>query len=200
MREAFILSLILILVILLPLKSLCYNSFYQRIIAPVESEKKSIPPKDTVISNIPVQIFQVKTISGKEWNNANLRNKIVVLNFWFIACAPCRSELPLINEVASEYKNDTSIVFISISTMDDSSQLLFVKKHWHIKYQMVPHRIDICQAFHIEEYPTNLILYKDKVAFKAVGYHPDIDKRLTAIINEIKQHVGGHRPEYDSQN
>ena len=30
-----------------------------------------------------------------------LRGRVVVLNFWFLACAPCQAEIPSLNKLVS---------------------------------------------------------------------------------------------------
>lgn len=45
----------------------------------------------------------------------NFDNKVVVLEFWATWCSPCLANVPHINEVINHYKNDTSVVFISIT-------------------------------------------------------------------------------------
>ena len=44
-------------------------------------------------------MFKVKTIGGKRLTLAELQGKVVVINFWFIGCAPCISEMPALNKL-----------------------------------------------------------------------------------------------------
>lgn len=134
-----------------------------------------------------VSDFSCITISGEKIETKNIKNKIIVLNFWFIACAPCREELKSLTKLANNYKKDTNIVFLSVSSMDGKEQLEFVKKRTGFSYQLVASRSDICSMFHVNLYPTNLILYNNKILFKATGYDPNIEEKLVAIINEYKQ-------------
>src|SRR6187402_3056684 len=38
--------------------------------------------------------FKTTDIDGNKINTKNLEGKIIVLNFWFINCPPCRMEMP----------------------------------------------------------------------------------------------------------
>lgn len=46
--------------------------------------------------------FAAADSSGKHWELADLRGKVVVLNFWATWCSPCVEELPALNTLASD--------------------------------------------------------------------------------------------------
>ncbi len=45
----------------------------------------------------PAPAFKVTSFDGRELSLADLRGKVVVLNFWATWCVPCRKELPLLD-------------------------------------------------------------------------------------------------------
>src|SRR3569833_4417732 len=58
--------------------------------------------------------FSAKTVDGKTIHLADLKGKVVVLNFWFIACAPCHIEAPVMKNIAGGFNKD-DVVFVSIA-------------------------------------------------------------------------------------
>src|SRR5205085_173417 len=52
----------------------------------------------------PAPDFSLVALDGKTISLASLRGKVVVLNFWFPACAPCRAELPLMQKLYEQYR------------------------------------------------------------------------------------------------
>jgi thiol-disulfide isomerase/thioredoxin len=107
--------------------------------------------------------FQVTTVEGKKISFAQLKGKVVVLNFWFTHCKPCVAEFPSLNRLAEEY-GPKGVVFISFAL--DSAMVLdtFLINH-PLKYDVVSASNNFARLFKIGAYPTNIILNKDyKVA------------------------------------
>jgi len=72
--------------------------------------------------------FVLKSLDGKQYTNQNLLGKTVVINFWFIRCAPCIEEIPDLNRLAATYSQREDIVFLAV-TFDRKSQVAeFLKK------------------------------------------------------------------------
>ena len=38
--------------------------------------------------------FSATDITGRTWSNADIKDKVMVLNLWFTGCGPCRREMP----------------------------------------------------------------------------------------------------------
>jgi len=59
--------------------------------------------------------FKTTDIDGNKINTKSMGGKILVLNFWFINCPPCRMEMPELSKLADTYRADSSIVFLAIA-------------------------------------------------------------------------------------
>ena len=53
------------------------------------------------------------SIDGQIINHEYLNGKIVLIDFWFIRCQPCRRELPALTELSKKYP-DKEIIILSI--------------------------------------------------------------------------------------
>ena len=62
----------------------------------------------------PVELSFDDAVSGKPISLADLKGKIVVLDFWATWCVPCVAEMPTMKELYAEYK-DKGVEFIGIS-------------------------------------------------------------------------------------
>lgn len=53
---------------------------------------------------------------GKTFTLSSLRGKVVFLNFWATWCPPCRAEMPSINTLYEQFKDDKNVVFLTVDT------------------------------------------------------------------------------------
>lgn len=130
----------------------------------------------------------LKTAGNSIISTQTLNTKLIVLNFWFIACGPCQKELKNLLKLATKYKDNKNILFISISSMDDAEQLLFLDKYKHFGYQLIPKNKTVIDQFDINLFPTNIISYKGETLFRLSGYNDEVyekmDKEITKALNE----------------
>jgi len=93
----------------------------------------------------PAPAFNVTSIDGKIFDSANLKEKIVVLNLWFINCPNCVAEIKLLNNLVEEYKGK-DVVFIGLATNKKPELEKFLKKN-PFKYNIVPQAIQTILSF-----------------------------------------------------
>lgn len=115
--------------------------------------------------------FTARTIAGKKVDLGRLKGKVVVLNFWFVNCPPCRQEIPELNQLTREFANK-EVVFLGIA-LDDQSQLEEFIKSIPFDYQLIASGSSITSQYGIRAYPTHAVLGKDgKVVFQTKGLGP----------------------------
>ena len=61
-------------------------------------------------------------------NIADLRGKVVVINFWGTWCGPCKAELPHFNQVASEYEGE--VVILTVHTSYGDGAVEYVEENY----------------------------------------------------------------------
>lgn len=62
--------------------------------------------------------FSGKTSDGSDFSSKQHLGEVVVVNFWYAGCPPCRAEAPALNALATKYEDD--VQFIGVNVSDDS--------------------------------------------------------------------------------
>ncbi|RXK00303.1 thioredoxin [Arcobacter sp. CECT 8986] len=85
--------------------------------------------------------YKLKTIQGKDItltvdngvlksNDAELKNKMVLINFWATWCPPCVKEIPVLNRLYDDYKNDFVVIGVLYEKDKNLDELrAFMQEH-----------------------------------------------------------------------
>ncbi len=65
--------------------------------------------------------FTAYDINGKEYHLKDFEGKMLYIDLWATWCAPCRAEIPSLNKIREQYKNQ-AINILSISVYDDKAK------------------------------------------------------------------------------
>lgn len=131
---------------------------------------------------------KIKTtdMHGNKINTKNLKGKIIAVNYWFTTCIPCVTEMPELNKIVDKYKNDSSVVFISIALDDANTIEKFLKLH-PFKYAIIDDGRFLANDNNITSYPTNVVVDQNgKVYFHSSGLAPNTPKWINKSIEELK--------------
>lgn len=86
-------------------------------VRPAPSQAQHIHPTNPAAPTVgaPAVAFDLKSLDGKSLNFDTFNGKPLVLNFFASWCDPCRDEMPLINELASQgSKNGYNVLGIAV--------------------------------------------------------------------------------------
>jgi thiol-disulfide isomerase/thioredoxin len=61
--------------------------------------------------------------TGEEVSSEDFAGEVLVVNFWYAACAPCRAEAPVLQELSAEYAGqDAQFVGVNVYDQPDTAQ------------------------------------------------------------------------------
>lgn len=64
--------------------------------------------------------FSLNDMDGNSFRLSDLRGKVVLVNIWASWCPPCRAEMPAINRVYQQYKDQGFVVLAVDSAIQDT--------------------------------------------------------------------------------
>ena len=119
--------------------------------------------------------FTGETESGQMLDSKALEGQVVVMNWWYSACAPCRAEAPELQALYEEFK-DQGVQFVGVNVRDTAETALAFDRKFDIGF---PSIIDaqsgaVSLAFQgvvsPQAVPTTLVIDKQsKVASRILG-------------------------------
>lgn len=124
------------------------------------------------------------------------KDKIVLLDYWFIGCGPCYLKMKELKKIAAHYENRNDVVLLTIDAgFRDSYEnfLTEIKKFPdNLRYAYDCAAV-IAKQFEVKGYPTEIIIDKRGVIrHQFVGYNSDVSlvyvsetiKKIDALLNE----------------
>lgn len=88
---------------------------------------------DAMPSSDPIFAAVLAGLDGKPVALAELKGKVVVLNFWATWCAPCRTEIPHLEDGHRKY-GPRGVVFIGAAVEDNADSVRDFTKAYGITY------------------------------------------------------------------
>lgn len=71
-------------------------------------------------SGAPAPAFRLNSTLGKPVSLADYRGQVVLLNFWASWCGPCRTEMPILEQIYKRYKA-MGVTLIGVNVEPDSA-------------------------------------------------------------------------------
>lgn len=128
--------------------------------------------KESTADKRPLQTpsFSYAGADGKAVSTAELKGKVVFINFWATWCPPCRAEMPTLDALYRKLKDDNRFVFLFMNE-DDNQQKAndYLQSNGYIFPLVVPAG-PIPSELYSGTLPTTLVLDKEgKVVMKHEG-------------------------------
>lgn len=133
---------------------------------------------------------EIKTLDGTTTTLQKIskENDLIVVSLWATWCVPCKNELDAINDVYSDWQDETSVKVFAIS-IDDSRTVSRVKplvngKAWDFDILLDTNN-DLKRDLGAATVPLTLIIKDGKIVYRHSGYTPGAEDEL---FEEIKKH------------
>lgn len=81
------------------------------------AQSTSVTQQQKALIGQPAPPLELNDLSLKKHTLSEFKGKVLVINFWATWCAPCRAEIPMLNQLQVDYGADTvQIVGVGIDT------------------------------------------------------------------------------------
>ena len=127
--------------------------------------------------------------SGKPVSLKSLKGKVVVLDFWYLSCAPCKKLMPKLQQLHEKFAKQ-NVVIISVNIRDHTQrEIMHFLKEKKITYsQYYQPEVFVDTDYKLRYFPTTFVIGKDgKIKLAEVGVAENSESTLElAIKKELK--------------
>jgi peroxiredoxin len=149
-------------------------------------------PDTTTLTKVgqPVPKFTVTTLDGKAINIAEMKGKVVLINFFATWCGPCMGEMPHVEkEIWRKLKNE-NLVVLAIGREHSKEELVKFNKEKGFTFLIAPDpKREVYDLFAKQFIPRNYVVGKDgRIVFQSIGYS---EEEFGKMIQLIKAQLQG---------
>lgn len=143
--------------------------------------------KESIEAAADLSGIKFKDGSGKIVDLGSLKGKVIFLNFWATWCPPCMAEMPSVNKLYEQFKNDKDVLFILV---DADSDLLKSQKYMDNKgYKLPVYQVasNIPETIFKGSLPTTIVFdKKGRVSYNEAGAANYGSEKFIAFIKKLK--------------
>lgn len=135
--------------------------------------------------------FDLTDLHDRKWKLADLRGKVAFINLWATWCGPCRQELPYVQKLSNEMKENKDVVILTLN-IDRELGLIepFVKQHDYT-FTVIPAQSYV-EGLGVYSIPRNWVVSGDgKLRFEGLGFGGNNTAEWMNKAKEMIQKVKG---------
>ena len=138
--------------------------------------------------NRPAPAFTLLDNTGRKVSLADLRGKVVYLDFWGTWCAPCMQEMPASIELKKKMEGrDVAFVFISVNDTEAKWQKVLAAQHLtsaNSVHLRSPEHDDVASRYQVQGYPTYWLIGRDGRILTRTAPRPSTGSEAVAAIEQ----------------
>lgn len=120
--------------------------------------------------------FSGETETGDDFSSEDVSGDVMVVNFWYASCAPCRAEAPILGKVYDSFADDDGVSFIGVNLRDQPGTASSFNKTYDVQYPSIidvnsgAAKLAFSESVPPNSVPTTIVLDKEgRVAARILG-------------------------------
>jgi thiol-disulfide isomerase/thioredoxin len=132
----------------------------------------------------PAPAFELPSMGGKPINLSQYKGQVVMINFWASWCGPCRTEMPVLEQLHKKYK-PMGFAMIGVNVEPDSQLAVNWLKDTPVTFPILfDTKSQVSKLYGVPGMPTTVIVdRKGNLRWKHVSYKPGDENEY---LNQIR--------------
>ncbi|MBE0670720.1 MAG: TlpA family protein disulfide reductase [Anaerolineales bacterium] len=130
--------------------------------------------------------FSLKTPQGETYTLSELKGNAVLVNLWATWCPPCRAEMPAIQKMYNEYKDQGFVVLAVNSTIQDSAlEIPIFTSEYSLTFPILLDEVgEVSRMYQVRSLPSSYFINRLGIITEVVIGGPMSEALLRARIEE----------------
>ena len=131
--------------------------------------------------------FSLSTIEGEIITLSDLRGHPVLINLWTSWCPPCKAEMPALERVYREYKDDGLVILAVNSTSQDNAAdaIGFIQDLGLTFTILFDNDGSVSKQYHLQALPTSIFMNREGIIQEIVVGGPMSEALLRSRIESL---------------
>jgi cytochrome c biogenesis protein CcmG, thiol:disulfide interchange protein DsbE len=109
----------------------------------------------------PAPRFRAKTMSGDQFNNASVKGKVVLFEFWTTWCKYCEAEAELVDDIAKEF-SDKGLIVLAVDVLEpDQKVKKYIAEHPRSVPIVLTKDTNLAAMYNAQSYPIYVVIDRD---------------------------------------
>ena len=146
-----------------------------------------------VRGEVPAPAFELPTPDGKTLGLAGVQGKVVLLNFWATWCPPCREEMPSMERLYRELR-DQGLAILAVDVQESPKQVARFMRDFQLSFPAV---LDtdgkVSGLYSVRGLPTTVLIdRRGRVAGHAIGPRDWASPQAVALVRALLAAPAAH--------
>lgn len=154
----------------------------------------SVPANETTGGKVPAPregflapAFKLETLEGQSQSLSDFRGAVVVLNLWASWCPPCRAEMPALQSLYEEYRDQgLAVLAVNMTYQDSASAAAAFVAEYGLSFPIMLDRTGLVgNLYRMRALPTTFFIDREGVIQEVVVGGPMSEITLQSMIVEL---------------
>lgn len=130
--------------------------------------------------------FTLKNSEGENLKLSEYRGDVVMINFWASWCAPCRQEMPLLDELYQRY-HKVGFTLMGVNVEEDTSKARKLLEELPVGFPILfDNSNKVSQLYKVSAMPSTVLIDRDgRLRHVHKGYLPGFEREYEAQIKAL---------------